>query len=70
MNPVGTRKAMKMRTPRSGGSSRICAQLPSGVDRLLREIDAGDIGSQPRPGDRIGADMALQMEQIFPGDLA
>jgi hypothetical protein len=40
------------------------------LDAPLREVDPGDPGPAPGPGERVQPEVALQVEQVLAGDVA
>src|SRR5689334_236652 len=52
------------------GEADVGGELSGDTDRCGREVDTGDRGAEPRPGQRVQPEMALQVEQALPGDVA
>jgi len=54
----------------AGGDAQLPTQRPCGRDRLRREIGARDARAAPGPGEGVQAEVALQMEEDLPPDVA
>lgn len=51
-------------SPTPGPTLAAGGQIPGDVQRFGREVDADHIRTEPGPGDRVGADVALQVEHV------